>query len=176
MCRCENSVTAKEVCDSSCRGALPLITFTALGDIEITDAATEETRTWPASSLGGLAGGARCHLADATRCTILTLGMDGATGDFVADFQPPSALGLGRLQLHSSRHMQGRPLSPADNRSLQSGGPGATGYVIRNPVVCGAAGSAIMFDGLSPEHYPVYQKNSLLNTNDEFDFGSFVQL
>ena len=48
--------------------------------------------------------------------------------------------------------------------------------VIRNPVLCATAGSAVLFGDITPAHYPVYQKNSLLNTNDEFDFGAFVQL
>ena len=34
----------------------------------------------------------------------------------------------------------------------------------------------MLFGDITPAHYPVYQKNSLLNTNDEFDFGGFVQL
>jgi hypothetical protein len=37
-------------------------------------------------------------------------------------------------------------------------------------------GSAILFENLSPKNYPVYQKESLLNTNPSFDFSKFLVL
>ena len=66
-----------------------------------------------------------------------------------------------------------------DGRGLQSGrNTNALNAAssIKNPVVCLTAGSAVFFSGLSTLHYPVYQKNSLLNTNDDFDFGAFLKL
>jgi hypothetical protein len=51
----------------------------------------------------------------------------------------------------------------------------ATSY-IKNPVVCKTLGSAILWENLSTERYPVYVKDSLLNTNDDFDFGEFEEL
>lgn len=47
---------------------------------------------------------------------------------------------------------------------------------VKNPVVCLTAGSALLFEGLSAQHHPVYRKNSLLNSNDNFDFGAFLKL
>lgn len=171
VCRCENSLTAKEVCDSTCRAKLPQITFNALGDIEVTDKSTEEILSYHLAALGTLAGGARCQLSDPTGCRIVALGKDPVTGDFLADFQPPAVLGLPRRRLHSSRYMQGL-LETKESRALQA----VDGQALRNPVVCAGAGSAVLFDGITPQHYPVYQKNSLLNTNDGFDFGAFVRL
>jgi hypothetical protein len=69
--------------------------------------------------------------------------------------------------------MQGASPS-ADGRALQA--DSFSGRAIRNPVVCAGAGSAILWSDLSAEHYPMYQKNSLLNSNDQFDFGAFVRL
>ena len=37
-------------------------------------------------------------------------------------------------------------------------------------------GSAILWENLSPEKYPIYEEDSLLNTNDEFDYGEFNNL
>jgi len=63
-----------------------------------------------------------------------------------------------------------------DGHGLQHRNLTASTLSIRNPVVCLTAGSAVFFSGLSKLHYPVYQKNSLLNTNEEFDFGAFLKL
>jgi hypothetical protein len=37
-------------------------------------------------------------------------------------------------------------------------------------------GSALLFDNLSVKNYPVYQKDSLINTNPTFDFSKFLLL
>lgn len=42
---------------------------------------------------------------------------------------------------------------------------------IANPVICLTLGSAVFFDNLSPTKYPIYMKDSLLNTNEKFDYG-----
>jgi hypothetical protein len=34
----------------------------------------------------------------------------------------------------------------------------------------------MLFDSLSEEKYPVYLKDSLLNTNQNFDYGAFSAL
>ena len=44
-----------------------------------------------------------------------------------------------------------------------------------NPVVCLVVGASIIFD-VSNVRYPVYLKDSLLNTNPGFDYSSFRQL
>lgn len=52
----------------------------------------------------------------------------------------------------------------------------STSSYISNPVVCKTLGAAILWENLSPEKFPIYVKDSLLNTNDEFDFGEFEDL
>ena len=47
---------------------------------------------------------------------------------------------------------------------------------IRNPVVCIKQGSALLFDGIDAYHYPVYEKDSLINTNSQFDYSKFLYL
>ena len=51
-----------------------------------------------------------------------------------------------------------------------------TSSYISNPVVCKTLGSAILWEQLTTNKYPVYLKDSLLNTNDDFDFGEFDKL
>ena len=101
VCICDNSLSAKDICDTSCREDMPRIIFTATGAIKVTDLKAEKTRTFPRTSLPQLAGMAKCQLKDVTGCNILSLGKDASTGDFLANFQPPAILGLPRRKLHS---------------------------------------------------------------------------
>jgi len=47
---------------------------------------------------------------------------------------------------------------------------------ISNPIICKTLGSAVMWENISLEKYPIYVKDSLLNTNSDFDFGEFTEL
>ena len=59
-----------------------------------------------------------------------------------------------------------------NRRNLASG---QSSYVA-NPVVCMPMGSSLLFENLTPYHYPVYLTSSLVNTNPSFDYSQFVQL
>ena len=43
-------------------------------------------------------------------------------------------------------------------------------------MICTTIGSALLFENLSNTTYPVYLKDSLLNTNENFDYGEFTKL
>lgn len=46
-----------------------------------------------------------------------------------------------------------------------------------NPTLCLALGGSVLFDlSLGAAHYPVYQKDNLLNTNPSFDYSQFRAL
>ena len=47
---------------------------------------------------------------------------------------------------------------------------------IKNPVVCVAVSDSMLFSIASPYHYPVYLKDSVLNSNANFDYGQFLAL
>ena len=48
---------------------------------------------------------------------------------------------------------------------------------IENPVLCVTAGEAVSFlVNTNTKSYPVYFKESLLNSNLDFDYGQFLQL
>lgn len=44
---------------------------------------------------------------------------------------------------------------------------------ISNPVICTTIGSALLFDSLTATTYPIYDRDNLLNTNENFDYGDF---
>ena len=58
-------------------------------------------------------------------------------------------------------------------RELQAGNDNK---YIKNPVSCVTAGSAVVFDGITDKSYPVYNEQSLLNSNMNYDFGDFKLL
>jgi hypothetical protein len=58
------------------------------------------------------------------------------------------------------------------SRRLQSNSSTPT---LTNPVVCIKLGDSIIFD-ISNDNYPVYDKDSLLNTNPNFDYSEFRNL
>lgn len=47
---------------------------------------------------------------------------------------------------------------------------------LRNPVICVAKGDSMTFTIRDPRHYPVYLKDSVMNSNPSFDYGAFLLL
>jgi hypothetical protein len=60
-----------------------------------------------------------------------------------------------------------------DRRRLQADNPNAK---IFNPIYCIKEEDSFIFSIESPIHFPVYMKNSVLNTNPTFDYGAFTVL
>jgi len=64
-----------------------------------------------------------------------------------------------------------RRLQEDEADTAASSSPGIT-----NPVYCIGAGDSFLFTITDPYHYPVYLRDSLLNTNADFDYGAFLDL
>ena len=69
----------------------------------------------------------------------------------------------------------GRERREMRDLGYQRGLATATANTLYNPVVCLVVGASIIFD-VSKTIYPVYMKDSLLNTNPDFDYSSFREL
>lgn len=53
----------------------------------------------------------------------------------------------------------------------------APNRVIKDPSICLKVGASVVFDVDSAnKNYPIYDRNSLLNSNDDFDYGPFLDL
>jgi hypothetical protein len=63
-----------------------------------------------------------------------------------------------------------RPVAPDARRRLNS--YSADMVAFSTPIVCMSLGSTIVWD-VNNDNYPVYIKDSLLNTNEEFDYTDF---
>jgi hypothetical protein len=106
-------------------------------------------------------GELKCSQPDQTQCGLKSVGKDPVTGDFTGSYSVPAVVaGKNRRLLESER------------RFLQA----TQSTAIKNPVVCMSQGSAMLFSNISPVNYPVYEKDSLINTNINFDFSKFLLL
>lgn len=47
---------------------------------------------------------------------------------------------------------------------------------INNPIICINVGESMMFTISNTSHYPSYNKNSILNSNSNFDYGYFLSM
>eukprot|EP00347_Sterkiella_histriomuscorum_P016022 403354791 len=160
ICQCDDQTTAVDVCDSACMSKQKQVTFNSNGSISIYDPVTKTTSI---SSLNqtGLEGSAQCSNSDTSYCQLLSLSST-SSGDFAADFSVPSSL---------TKSSTSKRMLTSRSRYLQT----SQNYV-SNPVVCMPGGSALIFEEISKSHYPVYMKDSLINTNSNFDYSSFSVL
>jgi len=139
-------------------------------------------------------GAAKCSSEDQTKCELVGLGMSD-DGTFQGNYDLPAGLTTGNPEIQEindrnvAARSSNRYQSYASKRNsnfevgnttvTNTGGrrlQGGEAQYIENPVVCTVAGSAMLFDSLSEEKYPVYEKDSLLNTNSNFDYGDFSSL
>jgi len=112
---------------------------------------------------------------------MLSLGR-AADGAFTADYGTNARL-LAHAGLHSNfvANVDLASTTAKRRRALESGRllqPAAdSGEAIRNPVTCVNTGAVVLFDVDAEEgRYPVYVKNSILNTNQDFDRAPFDEL
>lgn len=111
------------------------------------------------------------------------------TGGFVGSYGPPSTLDGGVGPADDTASSSPVEDGAAVENAASSGEAGAaqrrleeaeadTGAPpgITNPVYCIGAGSSFLFTIADPYHYPVYLRDSVLNTNPDFDYGAFLDL
>ena len=199
-CQCNEITPVDVICDEDCRSSATTVTCGSNGTMLVTDANGVSTEV--AQSDISMEGDVDCSVLDSNIYSMSTsngsfsgyFGVGDTLTTAVArrrrlidleDFEEETetgtfdhdlvlrGLGGGNYSNHSfspSLVMPRRPRKHRFSRRLASSDP-----VIENPVVCIRAGDSIMFD-VSNEDYPVYAKDSLLNTNDEFDYTAFRNL
>jgi hypothetical protein len=105
-----------------------------------------------------------------------------ADGAFTADYGTNSRLlAYAGIQSNFVSRVDRSSTQTKRRRALESGRLLQTatdsGEAIRNPVICVNVGAVVLFDVDAEEgRYPVYVKNSILNTNQDFDRAPFEEL
>jgi hypothetical protein len=92
------------------------------------------------------------------------------SGDFTYDYATNPLIvkysGIANTTVKARRLLQG-----------STSGSSTSATTITSPVMCIKAGAAVLFSiNSSTGSYPVYVKNSILNTNKNFDYGPFLDL
>lgn len=157
-CDCTTTPSLDDICDTDCRAAKPKISCRD-GMIVVTDSITlEEKFVDPKSISTDGAGALDCSVAGSKILTMSTV-----SGSFKGVFGAPASVNaqLNRRRLLSDGTNVSRELSSDPTMS--------------NPIVCMQAGDSIVFS-VSNAAYPVYEKDSMLNTNPNFDYAAFRSL
>jgi len=128
-----------------------------------------KAETQDLAGAGDVYGSAECSNAAGSGCTVRAAQQD-ASGSFVGAYSPPATI-TGTTSAKRRRLIESLM---SDQRGLQAGEADTAG--LTNPVYCLLTGDTFLFTISDPRHYPTYLKDSVLNTNDNFDYGGFLKL
>lgn len=142
-------------------------------DLEVTNPSTGEKIKVDLSELGQVLGYNDCANTDGTACrthfTEMGTSISGTYGPSNALSQQASRLlaqkGMEFPKPSFAQRLRGRTLQTEVNTAE-----------IGNPVFCIAEEEVMLFTITDNTHYPVYMKDSVMNSNIDFDYGSFREL
>lgn len=199
VCICDDIATLDEVCDESCRNSVPSVTCNSAGELEVTFPGNGgETVTLDRNDFDSV-GEFDCSTAGSNvysmSCTNGRFegffGLGAALEDAVSRrrrrmmledefYTNASSTARGDVYYKSyftSGMSAGYNYLDRDDivpRLLQDNSSSST-PAMENPLVSISVGDSIIFD-VSNDDYPVYEKDSLLNDNDDFDYSEFRKL
>eukprot|EP00981_Chlorochromonas_danica_P012180 scaffold4601_cov146-Ochromonas_danica.AAC.2 len=190
-CICSNATTLDEACDSTCRSQAVQVSCDSDGSLVEYDPTTGTKTTLSTSSLTSQ-GSIDCSYEGKV------FSMATSSGKFVGYFGVGSTLSGARRRLtedsfrphwkgkasaNSTKHVESSrfnltglqedfPFERVGSRILATTTATAS---LSNPYVTIYVGDSLVFD-VSKDSYPVYVKDSLLNTNSDFDYSKFRAL
>jgi hypothetical protein len=198
VCECNGLETLDEICDEDCRAA-SLKTRCIDGKLETYDPVTDEAVFTDLEDFE-TEGSIDCSTDGAS---ILSMGT--TDGTFSGTFGAGEAISnyISRRRLKSARstlpewlrnkdfvsfdhidyykdlnftHQTGTPLMyHTASRNLANVSATNSSGVIENPIVCINLGDSLVFD-VTNDNYPQYDKDSLFNSNDNYDYSAFRSL
>lgn len=184
-CQCNTIQDVDSVCDSECQKTSPKSKLNANGLLEVTDPVTGKTSEVDPSTLEGYYGSYQCKSTSGSEnCNTFYMGMS-EDGNFEFDYSTPSTVlkatgtldRTDRSQLRVKRSIKKAMLEDENRERSRTRGLQTTNQKLLNPVICIPTGSAIFFQvDAQAGSYPKYLKNSILNTNQDFDYGPFIEL
>lgn len=149
--------------------------MTTNGTLLVFNPVTNTTKSVDPSTIPGYVGDFKCNQPSGT-CNTYTMGTT-KDGNFAYDYSTNDDV-LKATNSSDRTNMSSTVLtrlSSTGGRVLQA--ESSNTVALQNPVLCIKKGD-IMFFNVVPEdgNYPVYNKDSILNTNPKFDYGPFLNL
>ncbi|KAF0717142.1 hypothetical protein As57867_002460, partial [Aphanomyces stellatus] len=163
VCQCDNVPDLDVVCNANCRATSSQLRFDTTTNTLVTyDPTTGTSTPVNASAQSSILGTLSCVANGTASCNVVTV---QATGDAFAGTYGAT---LPNATTAASATKQ-RRLEAASSTSSSSS------TSIMNPMLCLQRGDSIMFS-VTNTSFPVYAKDSLMNTNPAFDYGAFRTL
>ncbi|KDO27716.1 hypothetical protein SPRG_22196, partial [Saprolegnia parasitica CBS 223.65] len=149
ICTCTNAPSLDSVCDSACRATTTQLRLNPLtSTLQYYDPSTNVYTPVPAADQGAITGSLSCNTNTSTSCQVLSMQVGG--------------------NAFSGTYSNVLPGTSQRRRLTASTG-------ILNPMLCLQKSDSVLFS-ISGASYPVYMKDSLMNTNPSFDYGPFRSL
>ena len=165
MCDCAAKTLTNAVCPLSCRDTRNSMTLSADGTMFISTYDGVTNTSQDLTSLSNLIGSAT--YSQTQENTFVSVGLSNTT--FTGNYEGSAQLAG---ECTTCNNPSRRLLVSTGERHLA-----ASVGTVNNPVICITEGDILLFDVDSTTgSYPVYVSNSLLNTNVNFDYGSFLDL
>jgi len=173
MCACEINSSPEAVCDQACRDTAEKVAM-VLGSDGLTTyvVTTKADGTSSNISTTGIAGMAEASSKGGTGSLnpVKFGGDDGIAGVYLKNGTATSDYMAALLSPNTNSDGTRR----SKQRRVATTSPSST---IANPLICLELAEGILFDvSASSTSYPVYDKDSLLNSNPSFDFGAFQSM
>jgi hypothetical protein len=146
--------------------------------VELYDPTTDETTSIDPSTIEGTFGNYRVGNDASNSSSSLVSLSSTSDGTMTYDYSTSSTILEAAGVSSNSDRTSTRLRRMRTKRNLQEADADTA---ITNPTMCLALGSTVLFtvsydEELDAYHYPVYQKNSILNTNPSFDRSQFEDL
>jgi hypothetical protein len=199
ICECKTLKHIDDICDSTCRAAATTTICDASGNMVVTYS-SGATETIAASSYVPSSGSVSCAVSGAS-----ILNMDASAGTFTGIFGAPASVTAQAVRRrlmyepesntfyndgyymgegyntpssittfsNSSRFLSNDSFSRRLEDEISS--RRLADASVSNPAVCVKVGDSVVWSTTSTS-YPVYMKDSLLNSNPDFDYSAFREL
>jgi hypothetical protein len=184
VCTCEDTLSTDQTCNQDCRQSAPVAGFTggSASQLTVTDPKTGKVSNLDLNKVGDVFG-APTGSGNLRTVSLSSTGYEGSYNQPAAfdagiegddeDVQAETVLtatGERRTRIVKRSTARGR----RQRRSLQD--TANSGDQFSNPLYCLNEGDNFMFNIENPQAYPQYKKDSTLNSNLNFDYGSFQDL
>eukprot|EP00347_Sterkiella_histriomuscorum_P024098 403332318 len=180
VCTCEEKQNVDSTCNQNCRSKAASMTIntTSASTSVIKITINGKTTEVDLDKIGDFYGNFDCSESD-SNCTIRSTETsdDGFQGNYGSSSLVESTSKKILRQMFSDfldEPQNDMALRDHDGqRYLQTS---ANTNAITNPVFCISMGTSMLFTISDPTHYPVYLKDSVMNSNPSFDYGQFLIL